>query len=531
MPRIPADVTKEVTGGASGDLLGDLRRIQENQFRSSESMLQLQRQNAELQRSVDSLLHRLGREGVVGAADLKKDRPAAHLDLAVEQAELKLSSYGGPTESPTEEPPRKPTFFNKLRAAEDTRQLHKDVLTNLEDAELLGESQFLRQGMRIRIKAKRIVKHPVFELFVSAVIFANLVTQGLELEHSLLPEPKSEWPVGIEIAFLSWYVLEWLLRLVAIGPTNSFLDGWFLMDTAIILLNFAAFIVASSGDVGTFLAIRGVRLIRLGRSLRFTTRFRIMWHLLYGLLSSGQVLLATLALMVLAVYISACIGVELITRDADLAADPATSSVVSNSFGSLRLAMLTIIQFITLDSIHQIYIPLVVAKPNLIFYFLAVLLILPITLMNLVTAVLVENSLTQAQQEADYESKAKSDEMKKAVLHLLDIFKKLDNDKDGGLSRQELGALPETLIPHDLLAALCVDNLVELFDLLDVDQTGTIDRDEFVDGVLHMIVRDVPVETMRMMSMLQSVQHHLTSLDQTQRLLMLRTSGEDVSFL
>ncbi|CAE7843472.1 CACNA1H [Symbiodinium sp. KB8] len=303
------------------------------------------------------------------------------------------------------------------------------------------------------------------------------------------------------------------------------------MDTAIILLNFAAFVVASSGDVGTFLAIRGVRLIRLGRSLRFTTRFRIMWHLLYGLLSSGQVLLATLALMVLAVYISACIGVELITRDADLAADPSTSSVVSNSFGSLRLAMLTIIQFITLDSIHQIYIPLVVAKPNLIFYFLAVLLILPITLMNLVTAVLVENSLTQAQQEADYESKAKSDEMKKAVLHLLDIFKKLDNDKDGGLSRNELSALPEALIPHDLLEALCVDNLVELFDLLDADQTGTIDRDEFVDGVLHMIVRDVPVETMRMMSMLQSVQHHLTSLDQTQRLLMLRTSGEDVSFL
>eukprot|EP00913_Durusdinium_trenchii_P016834 g15824.t1 len=148
--------------------------------------------------------------------------------------------------------------------------------------------------------------------------------------------------------------------------------------------------------------------------------------------------------------------------------------------------MLTLVQFITLDSIYQtlscqddrkwIYRPLVVEKPELVFYFLGLLLILPITLLNLVTAVLVENGITQAQKEAEFEMKARSAEMRSAVMQLLDT----------SVSEK-------------------TEDLCDLFDLLDVDHTGEISQEEFVDGVLQMVVRDVPAETMRSLAAIDTV--------------------------
>ena len=37
---------------------------------------------------------------------------------------------------------------------------------------------------------------------------------------------------------------------------------------------------------------------------------------------------------------------------------------------------------------------------------------------------------------------------------------------------------------------------MDLFDMLDVDHTGEISQEEFVDGVLRMVVNDVPTETL-----------------------------------
>lgn len=230
--------------------------------------------------------------------------------------------------------------------------------------------------------------------------------------------------------------------------------------------------------------------------------------------------MATFSLLVLAIYIAACIGVEIITKDPTLMNSPTVGAIVSNSFGSLRVTMLTLLQFLTLDSIYQIYIPLVIEKPGLMIYFLAIILILPITLMNLVTAVLVENGMTQAQKEAEFETKARSDEMRSAVNQLLEIFSQLDGNRNGSLSRSELVKVPEKAIPKDLLDALAVEDLLDLFDILDIDRTGEISQEEFVDGVLQLVVRDVPAETMRMMKLLQSVHKAVHFLNNSHSLML-----------
>lgn len=524
----------------------ELQRIQELQRRSFHGIQQVQAHHIVLTHNLEKLCQRLS-EGEV-ANDL--DHPGPKKPLVTEAIlDVKLDMQDGQVGEPplqTEVPgpiPEASTVntrssnlqeasskdFKKLRTLGATNK-EKMVLDTLEQEGLL-DATFLQRLRKNTVDpfeksqvvqfARKVVRHPAFEPIVCLIILTNLVVQGFEIEHSLLPEPKSQWPISVEICFLIFYIVELILRILAYGPATSFTDPWFLMDLIIIISSLVGVVLYSTNNnFSSFLVIRGFRLLRLGRSLKGVNRFRIVWHLLHGLLNSGQVLLATFSLLVLAIYIAACIGVEIITKDPSLMNSPTVGAIVSNSFGSLRLTMLTLLQFLTLDSIYQIYIPLVIEKPGLMIYFLAIILILPITLMNLVTAVLVENGMTQAQKEAEFETKARSDEMRSAVNQLLEIFSQLDGNRNGSLSRSELVKVPEKAIPKDLLDALAVEDLLDLFDILDIDRTGEISQEEFVDGVLQLVVRDVPAETMRMMKLLQSVHKAVHFLNNSHSLML-----------
>ncbi|CAJ1375282.1 unnamed protein product [Effrenium voratum] len=529
-------------------LSGELQRIKDLQKSSVDRMQILQSQQAVLQKTFDSLLQRLEPGEVMRATKPKAkeaetpEKPQAHrpnssagcrlpsvtqASITVEEEEAKSVTFEEEEAPEVEETNGKEEEDTNFRALRGTtiveRNLHRDVLEHVEDDDESPHAEALKKvnpssvasvGLAGQV-ARKVVKHWSFEVVVGIVIWANLVVQGFELEHSLLPQPKDPWPASVEVCFLIFYIAELVLRLAARGLKANLMDPWFVLDLLVVIGSIATLILYSADGFNGILFVRGVRLLRLGRSLQSIKRIRIVWYLLRGLLQSGQVLIATFSLLVLALYIAACIGVEVISKDTTLASNAAVASIVSSSFGSLRLTMLTLIQFVTMDSIAEIYIPLVQAKPELVFYFLALLLILPITLLNLVTAVLVENGLSQAQKDAEYESQARSQEMRQAVLRLIELFQKLDNNSDGGLSRAELASLPDAHIPKGLLESLAADDLVELFDLLDVDRTGELSQEEFVDGLLQMVVRDVPMETMRMMKILQSVHKSIRSLTES----------------
>ncbi|CAE7230998.1 Cacna1b [Symbiodinium natans] len=167
-----------------------------------------------------------------------------------------------------------------------------------------------------------------------------------------------------------------------------------------------------------------------------------MWHLVNGLLNSAQLMISVFMLLMLSIYIFACLGIELITKDERLKTHPDTAEIVNYYFPSLPLTMVTLIQFITLDSIGAIYFPIVCVRPRLIFFFGPILMILPITLMNLVTAVLVEHGLENAQLETAEENRNRARYIKKSVVELGELFEELDRDRNGLITPFELNMVP-----------------------------------------------------------------------------------------
>lgn len=73
----------------------------------------------------------------------------------------------------------------------------------------------------------------------------------------------------------------------------------------------------------------------------------------------------------------------------------------SENFEHFGDAMLTLFQCFTLDSAGEVYRPLITHNPTLIAYFMTVILIMAVSLMNLVTAVMVNSALDQASEDKD----------------------------------------------------------------------------------------------------------------------------------
>ena len=182
------------------------------------------------------------------------------------------------------------------------------------------------------------------------------------------------------------------------------------LDLVLIIVGLLALllipIVASGSDVAGFeklLVVRGLRLFRLMRALRMLSHFKIVWRLVYGLLTAGQTIVSMTMLIAVSLFISACVAIEIIAKDDHLRYHSSTGGIIESNFAGLGTSFLTLLQFVTLDDVSDVYFPLIMERPYLCAFFFPLLVFISIGLMNLVTASLVENAMQTAALEAEEE--------------------------------------------------------------------------------------------------------------------------------
>ncbi|CAE7338540.1 unnamed protein product [Symbiodinium natans] len=364
--------------------------------------------------------------------------------------------------------------------------------------------------------AEEIVSSRWFEVVTGLVIFTNMLTIGIEAQLSLTASVP-DWVGTLEITFLVIYAMELLLRLLA-GGCSAFCNAWFLLDFFLVTVGMLAMVLKWLGpnsplSVDGFekiLVVRGLRLLRLVRALRMFEHFKVVWHLVYALLSAGRTVLSATALITFTLYIFACVAVEIITKDDVILGDPETYEIVSTYFNSLPRASLTLLQFVTLDSVAAVYSPLIMARPYLGFYFASILIFVSIGLMNLITAVIIEGAMESSAEKREEERMEMKEKIRQSLPGLLDTFFTLDTERNGRISREQLQHNALDLLPQALLDNLPIDDVVDLFDILDVDENNYITQAEFVEGLLNIALLDTPLWNIQALKLLRRVAH-LTS--------------------
>lgn len=367
---------------------------------------------------------------------------------------------------------------------------------------------------------RRIVESPIFEAVLSVVIFVNAITIGIEADMSIQnDEEEMTWSLIVEVLFLVIYILELIIRLVA-NKWRCFRDPWFIFDFVLVTVSLLGQVI---GAVASFpaviqqvLILRALRLLRVIRALRMVKQMRGVWRLVSGLLTSCNTMMSTLALLSLVLYIFAVLGIEMIAKDDTLQADVVTSRIIQENFSSLFVIMMTLSQFVTMDSIASIYIPLIKKKPELSSYFIALVIIVSIALMNLVTAVLVEGALDHARQEQEEDVKLSNSKFREMIPQLQSLFESLDTDKSGELQRTEIEAAEREKraeIPADILDKASVASMTELFEKLDVDKSGSLKSAEFIEGCMNIFLLEIPVRDLMMMKMIRLVRSGVAHIE------------------
>jgi len=262
------------------------------------------------------------------------------------------------------------------------------------------------------------------------------------------------------------------------------------------------------------------RILRLVKVLQPVRTFEIMqplWKLISGLTHAMGTLASTFLVIIFVLYIFACIGGEVIAQNAALLnLDPTSDAgkVVEEKFSSLWVIMLTLIQFTTAD-ITDIYFPLVNASPWLAIYFGLAYLVITILLMNLVTAVLVEDAIARSSEDIKIKTKKTRRKLDKFIPQLEQVFDQVDHDSTGDISLQELAEWtpPEAMeLSSEVKEVMKPETLEECYECFDADNSGLVSKEEFVQGALAVLLKDAPQELTQLLQLVRASNKQLIAI-------------------
>eukprot|EP00434_Breviolum_minutum_P030870 symbB.v1.2.027301.t1/scaffold2790.1/size70228/6 len=535
----------------SGDMLENLDAVKQQLQTSDHGIAALCHQHREWQRSVESMLCIIENKVTSQALtlDVQDSKNAEATRPALEGRDQDVSDG---VQCPTSSSSWDPTSTTELRRHKrserykNAKRLHSQRLSAIHPllqsrktvqqcpagplrkllSEILPKTEETPPDLSILEHIRKITRHIVsssfFEYGCGLVIFLNLIAIGFEAQLSLEGHEYDNafWFAGVERMFLCIYCVEALLRAFSFGWVIMF-DVWFILDLALVLIGALALVIvpllaSNTEDMKGFeklLVVRSLRLLRLMRVLRMVNHFKIIWRLVYGFLTAWDTLFSSAALILLTLFIFSCIAIEVIAKDVDLLASDTTQQIVANYFAGVGRSMLTLVQFVTLDGLSDVYFPLIIEKPWLTLYFFGILMVISMGLLNLVTASLVENAMDNAATAAEHERLILKRKVRGALPSLIALFQKLDTDGSGLLTHDEVDSVPLDILPPRVLDSVYVDSMRDVFDLLDVDECGFLTQMEFVEGLLNLCLLDMPVATMQNMKLLKIMHHQLVRIE------------------
>jgi len=299
---------------------------------------------------------------------------------------------------------------------------------------------------------------------------------------------------------------------------------WNLLEALIVLVSCTtAWFDLGAGPVLELVTVlRALRLMRVARIVSRVRMFHEVWLLLRGLAGSMRVLFWTTVVIFIITYIFAIFGIVLINVEiedryemwlhdqrqamekfgaysncsaaaegiASWKSDHPEFDEVELLYYSTRGIMqwiFTLLQVLTLDSWMSIARPMqdIVELSWVFFYFYIALVVF--VLMNLVTAIIVDNALKRSREDEKEIHQQRKKEQKKAEKRCRRLFDAIDEDGDQNLTIEELkNACEDPWLGRQLqVLDITNDNADEIFKMMDTGD-GLLSLDEFFEGTKRM---------------------------------------------
>mmetsp|Transcript_31340 Transcript_31340/g.73077 ORF Transcript_31340/g.73077 Transcript_31340/m.73077 type:complete len:756 (+) Transcript_31340:117-2384(+) len=341
---------------------------------------------------------------------------------------------------------------------------------------------------------RRIARWPGFVTMMDCVILSSAILTGLQVEYmadNLFVIGNRSWLLFsmdlLHYFFVIVFTLEATIWISAQG-WEHFTEAnwrWNCLDLFLLTLQIGSvFVPDISSAVGLLRLSRFFRTTRKGSLSAYTWELRM---LLTSIVGSMKTLGWSLLVLFVFTYMFSVYLTELVItyQQKNRHMEPEQVEILEELYGSVPAAMMTLFQTVS-DGIHwhEVMTPLTATiSPWLSIGFVVYISIAAFVFVNIIAGVVFESATTTARQD---KKAAILEDIKKA-------FQTLDKDGKGIIYAddfaREVGNNAQMDI-HFRALGVAPDQAHELFNLLDNDESGFIDCQEFVEGC-HRLQGDV----------------------------------------
>lgn len=318
---------------------------------------------------------------------------------------------------------------------------------------------------------------------------------GMVVVNSILIGIQADYGEGNESLFAAFEVIFTIIFTFEVGTkwwatgNKFFEDAWNTVDFVIvgscILEAIISEIISATGaegdDVGRL--IRILRLVRVMRMIRLMGMVDRLATLVEAFIQAAKQVLWVAMLMLILLYMFAVLGHGLFSDNATL---NASEDHDQDLFRTVPATMLTLFQLMSQDDWANAMRPVGYALPWSWIFTLAFFFIGALGIMNLVTAVFVEELMGQtrkARQEAEERDKMNKESRLKLCGEVLLGFVK---DSNGKMNKEELGVILNDLENDAVLpkvfkeVGIPVENMMAQLELCDLDDEGKINIQDMI---------------------------------------------------
>jgi len=339
-------------------------------------------------------------------------------------------------------------------------------------------------------------------------IILNVVQMGISTD---VKRNWSGWLV-VDGVFASSFMLEFIAKIMIHGLREHLCGNnwkWNLFDAIVVAVAFLELIltltptnygVPGMGSVFLFRIVRLLRLARIVKLLRFNF-FRELIMMFEGLMMGAPTLFWSIVLLMMPLYAMAIVLRETVGESTQ-------ESVTTKPFDTLLWAFFTCFRCIMGDCSSESGTPLPVLmtqKFGAVFgisYFLSIVMT-AFGLFNVIVAIYVENIVASVKKNDSIQQRRRLNDMQRLdslMIQLVKAFVQFSEDEGDVAADRSQGikqaarvkvtrtvfdeciGMPEV---HDILNKLDIaeDDRLDLFDVLDADQSGALTLGEIVEGL------------------------------------------------
>lgn len=318
-----------------------------------------------------------------------------------------------------------------------------------------------------------------FERMMGFLVVLNALLLGWEASYAAVTQGEDfPWMCQVaDVVFCLIFAVEWVLRVHASGAEffKNENRGWNILDTLLVGMQVSEHLVQALNVIGWFGTLRILRLIRIVRLVRVLHLFDELQAIVTAMSGCWKSLLWVILLMLLMVYMFSVFFLHSIAH----AGVSLQQGDLQHWFGSLGRTMMTMFECIAGGvSWDEVATPLMTTvSPFMGLLFCGYICVGCFAMLNLVTGIFVENVIKNAKEDRD----------SMMAIRIGHLFVE-GGDVNREITRESFAKKMESKEVQDYLKDIDLrpSEAPRLFELLDVDSSGSVDSDEIVTGCLGL---------------------------------------------